>query len=116
VQLSSTFAKSDGARLLGTASANGYHAFLLAGQISLLICLMPTLWPAKTALKSISRRLKADAAACGHSDGSVVERIIERLRQTSVRTGLVRPLVVVVAVDEVVEFGLLLQEVAAGPA
>ena len=62
----------------------------------------------------------------GHGDGSVVERVVE-LRQAAIgaRRGrvelgrtlhverLVRPLVVV-AVDEVIEPGLLLQEVAAG--
>ena len=68
--------------------------------------------------------IEADAPAGGHGDGLVVERVVE-LGQTGVGTRrgqivlrgalhverLVRTLVVV-AVDEVVELGLLLQEVA----
>ena len=89
-----------------------------------LTCLTPTFWPAKTVLRLIFCRPKQISAAAGHGDRTIVERILElveapiRARRRLVELGrvvhvdrLMRPLAVV-ALDEVVELGLLLKEVA----
>ena len=88
-----------------------------------LTSLMPTFWPAKTWLRLIFLLPNANTAAVGDGDGAVVKRVLEiveaaiRRREGAVELGwvlhverLVRTLVVV-AVEEVVELGLLLQEV-----
>ena len=94
----------------------------LTSQILSPTCLMPTFWPAKTWLRLIFRRSK-QMRPQRVTVTVVVERIVEfgqpavGTRRRAVELGgvahverLVRTLAVV-AVDEVVELGLLLQEV-----
>ena len=54
----------------------------VTSQISSLTCLIPTFCPANTTEINFLP-VKADAAACGHRDSLVVERVIE-LGQTGV--------------------------------
>jgi len=85
---------------------------------------MPTAWPAKTVLKLIFFLARTDAATAGDHDDPVVERIVDvrkplvdalggliNLGRALHVQGFVRTLVVE-DLDELVEAGLLLQEVS----